>query len=447
MNSTRESWASKLGFMLAAMGSAVGLGNIWRFSYVAGENGGGAFLILYLASIVIIGIPLLLAEVSIGRKAKSDVVGSYRTLAPRKPWYLAGFLGVFGALLILGFYSVVAGWSMYYFWNYLTGQFFTVPEQGYGAAFEMFTSSTAQPLLWHAIFMVLTIAIVLTGIKKGIELANKIFMPALAVLLIILAGFSLSLDGAMEGMRFLFQPDWSVLSDPSVYIAALGQAFFSLSLGVGVMMTYGSYLGDHHKLPGATVGIGLMDTFFAVISGVVIFPAVFAFGIEPDSGPVLVFITLPDIFSQIPFGGIVGILFFLSLTLAAVSSSVSLLEVPVAFLMRSFKWSRKLAAIITGIVIFVLGIGASLGMGAWSGFTPIGQLNIMDSMDYVASNIFLPIGGLVMAMFIGWYFNKMDALTAADLQHATVGHWWYVIVKYFAPVIILLIFLNALGVL
>ncbi|WP_053218044.1 sodium-dependent transporter [Virgibacillus senegalensis] len=447
MNSTRERWASKLGFMLAAMGSAVGLGNIWRFSYVAGENGGGAFLILYLASILIVGIPLLLVEVSIGRKAKSDVVGSFQTLAPKKPWYLAGFLGVFGALLILGFYSVIAGWSMYYFWNYLTGQFFTVPEQGYGAAFEIFTTSTAQPLMWHAIFMVLTITIVLTGVKKGIELANKIFMPALAVLLIILTVFSLSLDGAMEGMRFLFQPDWSVLGNPSVYIAALGQAFFSLSLGVGAMMTYGSYLSDHHKLPGATVGIGLMDTFFAVISGIVIFPAVFAFGIEPDSGPVLVFITLPDIFSQMPFGGFVGILFFLSLTLAAVSSSVSLLEVPVAYLMRVAKWSRKRASIFTGMVIFILGIGASLGMGAWAGFTPIGQHNIMDSMDYIASNVFLPLVGLVMALFAGWHFSKKEALTAADLGHHPVGNWWYILVKYFAPVIIVIIFLNTLGIL
>ncbi|SDK16370.1 sodium-dependent transporter [Sediminibacillus albus] len=447
MNSTRESWASKLGFMLAAMGSAVGLGNIWRFSYVAGENGGGAFLILYLVSILIIGVPLLLAEVSIGRKAQSDVVGSYQKLAQGKPWFMAGFLGVLGSLLILGFYSVVAGWSMYYFWNYLNGHFFTVPEEGYGAAFEVFTTSIGQPLFWHALFMVVTIAIVLTGVKKGIELANKIFMPTLAVLLIVLAGFSLSLEGAMEGMRFLFRPDWSVLSNPSVYIAALGQAFFSLSLGVGVMMTYGSYLSAHHKLPGATIGIGLMDTFFAIISGIVIFPAVFAFNIEPDSGPVLVFITLTDIFGQMPFGGYVGILFFLSLSLAAVSSSVSLLEVPVAYLMRAASWSRKKSAVIIGFVIFLLGIGASLGMGALSGFTPIGERNIMDSMDYVASNILLPIGGLVMALFIGWYFSKKEALHAADLTDSAVGTVWYLIVKFLAPVLILVIFMNALGVL
>ncbi|WP_077625183.1 sodium-dependent transporter [Sediminibacillus massiliensis] len=441
----RESWASKLGFMLAAMGSAVGLGNIWRFSYVAGENGGGAFLILYLISVLVIGIPLLLVEVSIGRKAQSDVVGSYEKLAPGKPWYLAGFFGIGASLLILGFYSVVAGWSFYYFWNYLNGFFFNEPQEGYGPAFESFTTTLTQPLIWHGLFMVVTILIVLSGVKKGIELANKIFMPLLAILLIILAGFSLSLDGAAEGMRFLFQPDWSVLSDPTVYISALGQAFFSLSLGVGAMMTYGSYLSSSHKLPGATFGIGIMDTLFAIISGVVIFPAVFAFSIEPDSGPVLVFITLPSIFNQMPFGGYVGILFFLSLSLAAISSSVSLLEVPVSYLMRAASWTRRKAAMVSGLIIFILGIGASLGMGVLAGVTPIGENNIMDSMDYIASNIFLPLGGMTMALFVGWHFTKRTALEAADLSGTGLGSVWYGLVRYIAPILIVIIFLQALG--
>lgn len=442
----RENWASKLGFMLAAMGSAVGLGNIWRFSYVAGENGGGAFLVIYLASILIIGIPLLLTEVSIGRRAQSDVVGSYQKLAPGKPWFFAGFLGVGSAFLILGFYSVVAGWSLFYLWNYVNGKFFVEPAAGYGATFETFITTSYQPILWHAIFMFITIFIVLVGIKKGIELANKVFMPVLALLLLVLAGYSLSLDGAMEGMKFLFQPDWSVLSDPSVYIAALGQAFFSLSLGVGTMMTYGSYLSKQHKLPGATVGIGIMDTLFAVISGIVIFPAVFAFNIDPSSGPVLVFITLPDIFSQMPVGGLIGILFFLALSLAAISSSISLLEVPVAYFIRAFSWSRRFASFFTGIIMFVLGIGASLGMGIWSGITPIGDRNIMDSMDFIASNIFLPIGGLAMALFIGWHFTKQEAFEATDLQESPLRHAWFMLVRYVAPVLIVIIFLNALGI-
>ncbi|MCT2538256.1 sodium-dependent transporter [Aquibacillus koreensis] len=442
----RENWASRLGFMLAAMGSAVGLGNIWRFSYVAGENGGGAFLIIYLLSVLIIGVPLLLTEVSIGRKAQSDVVGSYQKLAPKKPWYMVGFLGIGGAFLILGFYSVVAGWAFYYLWNYLTGQLFVEPEGGYGAAFGQFTSTTYEPLFWHGLFMVITMVIVLIGIKKGIELANKIFMPILAILLLVLAGYSVTLDGAMEGLAFLFKPDWSVLSDPFVYIAALGQAFFSLSLGVGTMMTYGSYLSKEHKLPGATVGIGLMDTLFAVISGIVIFPAVFAFGIEPASGPPLVFITLPSIFEQMPFGSIVAILFFLALCLAAVSSSISLLEVPVAYFMRVCSWSRRVATIVTGSVMFVLGVFVSLGFGIWSGVTPIGDRNILDSMDYIASNIFLPIGGLVMAIFIGWYFTKEEAFEATDLTTSPLRNVWLVLVRYIAPILIAIIFLNALDI-
>ncbi|WP_186575901.1 sodium-dependent transporter [Aquibacillus kalidii] len=440
----RENWASRLGFMLAAMGSAVGLGNIWRFSYVAGENGGGAFLIIYLASILIIGIPLLLTEVSIGRKAQSDVVGSYQTLAPKQPWFLAGFLGVGSAFLILSFYSVVAGWALYYLWEYITGSLSIEPTEGYGAAFETFISTTYQPLFWHGLFMFITIFVVLAGVKQGIELANKIFMPILAILLLILAGYSLTLDGAMEGVRFLFTPDWSVLSDPSVYIAALGQAFFSLSLGVGTMMTYGSYLSKEHRLPSATVGIGIMDTLFAVISGIVIFPAVFAFNIEPSSGPPLVFITLPDIFSQMPFGGLVGILFFLALSLAAISSSISILEVPVAYLVRVTKWSRKKASVLSGLIMFILGIAVSLGMGKWKDITPIGKRNIMDSMDYIASNIFLPIGGLVMAAFAGWYFTKKQALDATDLKDSPLGNFWLFIIRFVAPIIIIVIFINGI---
>ncbi|MDL4841712.1 sodium-dependent transporter [Aquibacillus rhizosphaerae] len=442
----RESWASRLGFMLAAMGSAVGLGNIWRFSYVAGENGGGAFLVIYLLSVLIIGVPLLLTEVSIGRKAQSDVVGSYQKLAPRKPWFLVGFLGVGSAFLILGFYSVVAGWALYYLWNYLNGQFFVEPAEGYGAMFEAFTTTTYQPLLWHGLFMAITIFIVLIGVKKGIELANKIFMPVLAILLLLLAAYSLTLDGAMAGMEFLFRPDWSVLNDPSVYLAALGQAFFSLSLGVGTMMTYGSYLSSKDRLPGATVGIGLMDTLFAVVSGIVIFPAVFAFNVQPDSGPGLVFIILPDIFNQMPFGGIVGTVFFLALSLAAISSSISLLEVPVAYFIRVNSWSRRVASIFAGIIIFVLGIGASLGMGTLAGVKLIGDRNIMDTMDLIASNIFLPIGGLAMALFIGWQFKKQEAFEATDLTHSPLRHVWYFVVRFLAPVIILLIFLNSLGI-
>jgi NSS family neurotransmitter:Na+ symporter len=442
----REKWGTKLGFMLAAMGSAVGLGNIWRFSFVAGNNGGGAFLILYLLFVLIIGVPLLLTEVSIGRKAESDVVGSFKKLAPGTPWYLTGFFGIASAFLILSFYAVVAGWAMFYFWNYLNGSFFAEPAAGYDGAFGQFISHTWHPIAWTAFFMILTIVIVLSGVKKGIELANKIFMPLLALILIALAFFSLSLDGASEGLKFLFTPDWTALSDPSIYIAALGQAFFSLSLGMGAMLTYGSYLRKENKLPSATLGIGLMDTFFAVISGIVIFPAVFAFGIDPSSGPPLVFITLPSIFEQMPLGGIVGLVFFFALILASLSSSVSILEVPTAYFMRVLGWSRFATSVVMGSIMFVMGIAVSLGFGIWSGVTPIGDRNILDSMDYIASNILLPLGGLSMALLVGWYYKKSAALESTDLTSSPIGGAWYMIVKWIAPILIILIFLNKIGI-
>ena len=442
----REKWGTKLGFMLAAMGSAVGLGNIWRFSFVAGNNGGGAFLLLYLLFVLLIGVPLLLTEVSIGRKAESDVVGAFKKLAPRTPWYLTGFFGIASAFLILSFYAVVAGWAIFYLWNYINGSFFAAPEAGYEGAFGQFISHSWHPIAWTAFFMILTIIIVLSGVKKGIELANRIFMPLLAILLIVLAFFSLSLDGAAEGMKFLFTPDWSALSNPSIYIAALGQAFFSLSLGMGAMLTYGSYLRKENKLPSATLGIGLMDTFFAIISGIVIFPAVFAFGIDPSSGPPLVFITLPSIFEQMPFGGVVGLIFFFALVLASLSSSVSILEVPTAYFMRVFNWTRFATSILMGSIMFVMGIAVSLGFGIWSGVTPIGDKGILDSMDYIASNILLPLGGLSMALLVGWFLKKSEALEATDLTNSPIGSFWHFIVKFVAPILIIIIFLNSTGI-
>ncbi|KGX93838.1 Na+-dependent transporter [Pontibacillus halophilus JSM 076056 = DSM 19796] len=443
----REKWGSKLGFMLASMGSAVGLGNIWRFSYVAGENGGGAFLLLYLLFVFIIGIPVLLAEFSIGREASSDVVGSYRKLAPKRPWYIAGGLAILSTFLILGFYGVIAGWALYYMSQYVTGALWDTPPGGYAETFASFTQHPVQPLFWHALFLVLTIAVVLTGVKKGIEKASRIFMPALALMLIALAVYSVTLEGGREGLAFLFQPDWSSLTEPSVYLAALGQAFFSLSIGVGIMMTYGGYLSKRDSLPSATVGVGIMDTLFAVIAGVMIFPAVFAFGIEPTAGAELVFITMPGIFQEMAGGAIVGFVFFLLLVVASLSSAISLLEVPVSFVKRKFGWSRAFASVVIGVVMYVLGVVASLGMGRWAGVTPIGDYNIMDSMDYLSSNILLPIGGLAVALFVGWQWKKNEALRSTDMVHVNrfVRMAWYGLVKYVAPILIVIIFLSSIG--
>jgi len=428
------------------MGSAVGLGNIWRFSYVTGENGGAAFLLVYVLCIVAIGIPIMLAEFTIGRRTQSDVVGSFQKIAPGKPWVLAGFMGIASAFIILSFYGVIAGWTLKYFFSYLTGGFSVADDGEYADIFGGFISNPYEPLLWQFLFMALTVGIVYVGVKKGIETSNKILMPLLAILVIILAGYSLTLGGAKDAFTFLFSPDWSQLTEPSVYLAALGQAFFSLSLGMGTLVTYGSYLSKKDSLPGAAVSVAVLDTSFAILAGLMIFPAVFAFGIDPSSGPALVFITLPGIFDSISFGTVFGLLFFLLLAAAALSSSVSILEVAVAYFMRKFDWSRQKTAILIGGIIFLLGIPSSLGIGPLSDITIIGDRDILDSMDFIASNILLPLGGLIIALFIGWGWKKSDALEASDLGETILGSFWIYTVRYIAPIAILIIFLVSVGI-
>uniref|UniRef100_UPI000378C984 sodium-dependent transporter n=1 Tax=Alkalibacillus haloalkaliphilus TaxID=94136 RepID=UPI000378C984 len=423
--------------------SAVGLGNIWRFSYVAGESGGATFLLIYLFFVLIIGIPLLLTEFSIGKAGQMDAVGSFKRLAPNTKWHLTGLMGVIGGILILSFYSVVSGWTLFYLYQYVTGAYWTEPDGGFGAAFEAWTSNPIAPLFWQALFLGLTILIVMRGIKKGIEKANNVLMPALAILLIFMAGYGLTLDGASEGLAFLFTPDWSMLTEPSVYFMALGQAFFSLSIGICGMLTYSSYLKAKDRLPAATVGVGLMDTVFALIAGVMIFTAVFSYGVEPDSGPPLVFIILPSIFEGMPAGHIVGIVFFVLLTMAAFSSALSLLELPVAYVHRTLGLTRKAATLIMGSIIFVLGIAASLGFGVWSHIQINGN-NILDMMDNITANVILPLGGLLMAIFVGWYLNRDQAVKNSEIESPLLQKVWYNIVRFLVPVLMIVILIVSL---
>jgi NSS family neurotransmitter:Na+ symporter len=443
----REQWGSRLGFILACLGSAVGLGNIWRFSTTTGENGGAAFLLVYLAVIFLIGIPIVMAEFTIGRRAQSDAIGSFQKLAPGRPWVLSGIMGVASAFIILSFYGVIAGWVMKYILGYLTGALQNVPDNDYTGYFVNFITSPVEPVIWQFIFMALTVGIVYMGVKKGIEKMNVIFMPSLGILLIILAIYSLTLGGAKEGLNFLFNPDWSVLADPGVYIAALGQAFFSLSLGMGALITYGSYLKKDDRLPGAALSLGVLDTSFAIVAGIMIFPAVFAFGLDPAGGPGLLFMTLPNVFSQMPGGTIVGIAFFALVFVAALSSAISLLEVAVAYFMRKFEWSRQKTALLLGGIIFLLGVPSSLSQGAMSIALPIGFLGdtFLDQMDYITANIFLPLGGLIIALFMGWGYNKTEALRDSDFGDSTIGIVWIWLLRIVAPVAVLLIFLNGLG--
>ncbi|WP_078550090.1 sodium-dependent transporter [Litchfieldia alkalitelluris] len=440
----REQWGSRVGFILACLGSAVGLGNIWRFSTTAGENGGGAFLVVYLLIVLLIGIPVVMAEFTIGRKAQSDAVGAFQKLAPGKPWFIAGFMGVASSFIILSFYAVVAGWVMKYFFGYITGALVNVPENDFTGYFVNFIGKPVEPVLWQFIFMAMTIGIVVVGVQKGIEASNKFLMPMLGILLVVLAIYSLTLGGAKEGLTFLFSPDWSKLSDPQLYLEALGQAFFSLSLGMGALITYGGYLKQENKLPTAALSVGVLDTFVAVLAGILIFPAVFAFGLDPAGGAGLVFMTLPNVFDQMAFGGLVGAAFFFLLFAAALSSSVSLLEVAVAYFMRKFDWNRKKAVLIIGSIIFVLGIPSSISQGA----VPITVMDrdFLTFMDELSGNILLPLGGLFIALFMGWGVKKADALRDSDFGNTVIGHLWFWSVRVLAPVAILLIFLNKIGI-
>ncbi len=388
--SNRGQWASNIGFILAAAGSAVGLGNIWKFPYLAGANGGGAFVVIYLLMIVIIGSVIMLGEMAIGRNTHLSSVGAYKKLSEK--WAFVGFIGVVVGFCILAFYSVIGGWVLNYIGKYLIGGISGAEAGNY---FSGFIASTTQPIVWHLVFMVLCCVIVLKGIAGGIEKASKFMMPALFILLVVIAIRSVTLDGAMEGIKFFIKPDFSKVTIGTV-MAALGQAFFSLSLGMGAIITYGSYLGNTENLEKNSVIIPAIDTVVALLAGFAVLPAVFAFGFEPGAGPSLMFITLPSVFDSMPFGQFFGILFFILILFAALTSAISLLEVVVAFVIDTFKIERKKATIIISIILFFIGIPCSLANGPVMKDVLIFGYNFFDFMSFLAENLLMPLGGLLM---------------------------------------------------
>ncbi|WP_096190058.1 sodium-dependent transporter [Evansella halocellulosilytica] len=435
----REQWATRLGFILAAVGSAVGLGNIWRFSYVAGENGGAAFLLIYILCILLIGLPVILAEFSIGRRGQSDVVGSFTKIAPGKPWALGGIFGVVSAFTILSFYGVIAGWVVYFLYAYVTGLAQGVQGGTYDEFFGGFIGGTAGPLFWQFLFMAIVIFIVFFGVKKGIELSNRIFMPLLALLIIILAGYALTLDGAGEGLRFMFSPDWSAFGEPGVYAAAIGQAFFTLSLGMGAMITYASYLPKETKLPSAAGTVVTLDTLFAIVAGIMIFPAVFTFAnIDPTDGAGLIFIVLPEVFNLMGGAGtFFAILFFFLVAIAALSSAISLLEVSVSYAMRQFTWNRKKATIVAGVIVTLFGVPSALSQGGPLSDFLIFGLPFLDAVDALTDRYLLALGGMISALFVGWGWNKVDALRETGLTDSVIGVVWLWFIRIIAPLGIL----------
>jgi neurotransmitter:Na+ symporter, NSS family len=444
----RDSFGSRFGIIAAAAGSAVGLGNIWKFPYVAGQNGGGAFLIVYILFIIAIGLPVMLSEFSIGRRAQKNAIGSFKKLAPGTRWYLAGVMGVAAAFLILSFYSAVAGWTLEYIYISLVNGFSGKNEQELNIMFGNFITGTWRPLFWQMVFMVLTAWIVMAGIKKGIEKYTKVLMPLLVVMILILCLRSLTLPGSAEGVAFLFRPDFSGLSTDAI-LAALGQAFFSLSLGMGTLITYGSYVGRNHNLGSTVVQVSAADTIIAIMAGIAIFPAVFAFGIDPAEGPGLVFITLPNIFQQIPGGYFFALIFFILLAVAALTSSISILEVVVAWFVEEFRLSRKRATILASIMISVLGIFCTLSFGVLSDVTIFGMV-FFDLLDFTTSNLLLPLGGLFIVLFVGWYIgadkSRQEISNRGTLR---VGYFpvFMFLVRFIAPFAITLVFIYGLGLL
>ncbi len=444
----RESFGSRFGIIAAAAGSAVGLGNIWKFPYVAGQNGGGAFLFVYLLFIIAIGLPVMLAEFSIGRRAQRNAIGSFKKLAPGSPWYLVGVMGVAAAFLILSFYSAVAGWTLEYIIKALTNAFAGRDETDLNLMFGSFISGTWRPLFWQLLFMVLTAWIVMAGIKKGIEKYTKVLMPLLVLMIVVLCIRSVTLPGSREGLAFLFRPDFSKLTADAV-LSALGQAFFSLSLGMGTLITYGSYIGKNNNLTGTVIQVSAADTIIAVMAGIAIFPAVFAFGIDPAEGPGLVFITLPGIFQQMHGGYFFALIFFILLAVAALTSSISILEVVVAYLIEELNLARRKATILAGVMITILGVFCTLSFGVLSEVTIFGMV-IFDLMDFTSSNILLPLGGLFIVLFIGWYLGAGPARREISNDGALrLGYFpvFMFLVKFIAPFAIALVFIYGLGLL
>ncbi len=440
---TREQWGSRLGFVLAAAGSAVGLGNIWKFPYMTGQNGGGAFLIIYLALVFTIGLSVMLAEFAVGRAAQRNPIGAFAVLKG-KLWPIVGVLAVLAAFFILSFYSVVAGWTIAYIVKMASGALVGGADE-LGAAFGGFISDPVQPIIYHALFMGLTIAVVLGGVHDGIERACKVLMPLLFILLLVLIGRAVTLPGAEKGLEFFLMPDFSKVT-ADTFNGALSQAFFSLSIGMGAMITYGSYLNKKENLGKSAIWVTSLDSGVAVLAGLLILPAVFAFGFDPAAGPGLTFITLPAVFAQMPGGTFFGVLFFFLLTIAALTSAVSLLQPIVSYFSDEKGWNPKIAAVVAGVTIFVLGIPSSLSLGVWSDFHIIGEKGFLDSMDYVASNILLPVGGILISIFVGWVMAdkmKEEVTNNGEKPFPFLGAWLF-ICRFVAPVAVAWILVSGL---
>lgn len=469
-NSIHGEWSSRLAFILAATGSAVGLGNIWKFPYIVGEYGGGAFVIVYLLCIAIIGLPIMMAEVMLGKRGRHSPINTMRILALEAKqtqwWQLLGWIGVVAGFLILSYYSVIAGWALAYISDFALGTFTTVntmPQNevaGFiGSIFNQLIENPLALLAWHTIFMVVTITMVLGGVQGGLERTVRFIMPALFLVLLVLLGYAMSTPKFMEGVQFMFNMDFHKLFYPKGefsgegILVAMGHAFFTLSLGMGAIMVYGAYLPKNASIAKTTTAVVVFDTLVAILAGLIIFPIVFSNGLEPNAGPGLVFHTLPIAFGNMPYGSFFGALFFILLALAAWSSAISLLEPAVAWLVETGKFSRISATISCGIAIWLTGFATIFSFNIWSDVKPLSMFatfadkTIFDLIDYLTANIMLPLCGLLIAIFVAWLMKRQTVADELDSSPEHLGfRIWHFLLRYVTPLGVLLVFLNAIGI-
>jgi NSS family neurotransmitter:Na+ symporter len=449
---SRATWGSKIGFIFAAAGSAIGLANIWRFPYVVGANGGSAFIILYLFCLLLIGFPVLIAEILIGRTTQTNPSGAFRKLGGSPSWAWAGKLTILTGFIVSGFYSAVAGWVLGYLFEVILGRATNFQDiHQSGKHFTALLESPFWALSFHFLFLSLCLTVLFFGVRQGIERGNKIMMPLLFVVLMVLVIKGLMMPQAEKGLAFLLKPNWNALT-PTALIAALGQSFFTLSLGQGTMVTYGSYLGNKDNLLKSCIPVALMDTAVSMLASIAVFTIVFSVNMQPDSGPGLIFQTLPLVFSQIPGGYFLAILFFLLVVLAAVSSEISALEPAIAYLIDEKRWKRGPAVAICGLGAFLIGVPCSFSFNILQGYTFFGD-TILDDISNFASLILIPIGGFLAVVMVGWIWGFPNALnqlkqgTSAffDRYRWIQGYFWFCF-KFSAPLLIVIVFLHALGV-
>lgn len=443
----RGTFGSKFGILVAMAGSAVGLGNMWRFPFLVGTNGGAAFILIYLLFVIVLCLPIMYSEFLIGRRAQANAFGAFRKLAPKEKWGIIGIIGVVTSFTLLSFYAVVGGWTVDYMFKALTLSFNTTDTGELGNIFAESTSSTVKPVVYMLIFLLLTGVIVMAGVEKGIEKYAKIMMPVLFVMVVLIAIRSVTLPNSSAGLKFLFYPDFSQVTSKTV-LAALGQSFFSLSLGMCCILTYGSYVKKNENILSLSASTAFADTLFAIIAGIAIMPAVFSFGISPSEGPGLVFVTLPKVFAQMSFGSVIAILFFVSLFLAAITSAISVLEILVAFFVEELKIKRVKAVIISLSGITVLALLCCLSQGVLSDFKLFG-LTVFDLFDKLSSDYLMTTGGLLIVIFVGWRMKRsdvMDELTSGNTLK--IKRWFlnitYFTIKFVAPLVILIVMFNAI---